>query len=115
MVAVEDIARIAFTADRELQLVTQDPDPCPPWDEAEPSVRQVTICGVRHIQEGYSPQEQHQMWRDLREEHGWKHGPVKDENAKTDPLLVPYSKLHPRLRLRNDLFGAIVTVLSREA
>ena len=35
----------------------------------------------------------HDVWAVGRIEEGWKYGPVKDGNAKTTPLLIPYNQL----------------------
>jgi voltage-gated potassium channel Kch len=36
---------------------------------------------------------EHQLWKEERERAGWSHGPVKDVQKKTNPLLVDFSKL----------------------
>lgn len=35
----------------------------------------------------------HDVWAVGRIEEGWKLGPVKDSEAKTTPLLIPYEEL----------------------
>lgn len=36
---------------------------------------------------------EHRLWKEEREAAGWRHGPVKDIGAKTNPLLVDYTEL----------------------
>ncbi len=36
---------------------------------------------------------EHHLWKEEREQAGWRYGPVKDADLKTNPLLVEYSKL----------------------
>jgi ryanodine receptor 2 len=35
----------------------------------------------------------HDVWSALRYEQGWSYGPVRDNDAKKNPLLVPYAEL----------------------
>jgi len=36
---------------------------------------------------------EHFLWKEEREQAGWRYGPVKDAEKKTNPLLVDYTKL----------------------
>ena len=36
---------------------------------------------------------EHLLWKEEREQAGWTYGPVKDEEKKTNPLLVEYAKI----------------------
>jgi hypothetical protein len=38
---------------------------------------------------------EHDRWMTARQQDGWRHGPKKDNEAKTHPCLVPYEKLPP--------------------
>ncbi len=35
----------------------------------------------------------HDVWATGRIKEGWKYGPVRDDNNKTNPCLVPYDEL----------------------
>lgn len=54
---------------------------------------------------------QHDQWMEEKRTAGWRHGPVKDETAKTHPMMVPYDDLPPRERKKDALVGAIVNAL----
>ncbi len=36
---------------------------------------------------------EHHLWKEEREQAGWRYGPVKDADQKTNPLLVEYAKI----------------------
>jgi hypothetical protein len=38
---------------------------------------------------------EHDRWMAAKLEAGWRHGPTKDDNARTHPSLIPYSQLPP--------------------
>lgn len=46
-------------------------------------------------------EQNHEAWMAYRLAHGWRYGPVKDEDAKTHPDLVPFGDL-PRVEQRKD-------------
>jgi hypothetical protein len=115
MASVEDIARVCHEANRAWQHATGDPAPSPAWDDAPQWQRDSAVDGVRHAQNGATPEQMHQAWCDYKTEAGWTHGPVKDAEAKTHPCLVPYAELDASQHRKDDLFVAIVTALSGEA
>jgi RyR domain/MerR family regulatory protein len=111
----EDIARVVHAANRELQIVQGDPRPSPPWDEiTEAMVRDVTE-GVLEVLGGATPEQSHEAWCDRHRADGWTYGEVKDEQAKTHPLLRPWAELPRDQQLKDNLFGAIVRALAPEA
>ncbi|MET8818443.1 RyR domain-containing protein [Streptomyces rochei] len=112
MADVEAIARVCHDANRAWQIVTGDPAPSPPWDEAPQWQRDSAVDGVRHALNGASPEQMHQAWCDFKAAAGWTYGPVKDAAARTHPCLVPYAELDPAQHRKDDLFVAIVRALS---
>lgn len=108
----ETIARVCHEANRAFQLETGDPQPSPSWDEAPGWQRLSALEGVEKALDGASPEELHEAWCEFKRAHGWQHGEVKDETAKTHPCLVPYEQLPEDQRIKDDLFEAIVTALS---
>jgi hypothetical protein len=46
-------------------------------------------------------------------ETGWRYGKVKNEEARTHPLLVPFDELPPAEQAKDHLFISIVRALSR--
>lgn len=101
----EQIARVVHEANRALQ--TEQADPTIPVSPA----RRSAVEGVRGVLNGASAEESHEGWTRFKVEHGWTLGPVKDEEKKEHPLLVPYDELPEAQRLKDSLFGAIVRVL----
>jgi hypothetical protein len=82
-----------------------------PWDEAEPWQRKSAACGVQFKLENprASPSDQHDAWSTAKLNDGWIFGAVKDPVAKTHPCLVAYSDLPLEQRIKDYLFGAIVS------
>lgn len=110
---VEQIAMIAHEANRVLQIIQDDPT-IPVSDrwlhigaEAQSSLRE----GVRGVLGGNTPEQSHQSWTDFKVENGWTLGPVKDEDKKEHPLLVPYDELPESQQVKDALFVAIVNAL----
>jgi hypothetical protein len=109
-----EIARVVHEANRALQIVQSDPTipVSPGWDDLDAETRRSAVEGVAGVLNGNSPRESHQGWCEFKTAHGWTLGPVKDEVAKTHPLLVPYDQLPPSQQLKDHLFVAIVKALS---
>lgn len=107
-----DVARVCHEANRELQLIQGDPAVSPHWDDAAAWQRLSAVEGVAHARAGATPEQLHESWCDFKRADGWVYGPVKDEDAKTHPCLVPYSELPPEQRIKDALFSAIVGALS---
>jgi hypothetical protein len=105
-----DIARVCHEANRALQLAL-DEAPSPHWDETDAEMRASAVDGVFTALEGATPEELHQSWCEFRLAQGWRHGAVKDTEAKTHPCLVPYAELPEDQRLKDELFQAVVGVL----
>lgn len=109
----EDIARICHEANRALQQINGDPHPSPPWDDAPDWQKQSAINGVLSAVDGTSPQRMHELWCQHKYDEGWTLGAVKDEGLRTHPCLVPYDELPAAERIKDHLFIAIVTAMSK--
>lgn len=57
---------------------------------------------------------EHHLWKEEREQDGWRYGPVKDKDAKTNPLLVEYTKLtdEPAREYNRDFVCRIPLILA---
>ncbi len=112
---LELIAHVCHEANRALQVEQADPTipVSPAWADLDEETRESAIDGVAHIlATGATPAESHDNWARFKREHGWIHGPTKDEHARTHPSLVPYADLPPSQRVKDGLFHAIVRALS---
>jgi len=109
----EQIAQVCHEANRALQLIGDDAQPSPAWDEAPQWQRDSAIAGVEAALDGTTPEQQHNTWCNDRLAAGWTHGPVKDAEAKTHPCLVPYHELPAIQQAKDHVFVAIVGALSR--
>jgi hypothetical protein len=115
-IAVEDILRVVHAANREWQIVTGDPRPSPPWDDASDYEVNTGIATVTAAlaDPTLTPEQNHQRWIDHLVSEGWRWGEVKDEQAKTHPDLVPFDELPEHERQKDRLFLAIVRALAPE-
>lgn len=83
------------------------------WDNAAEWQRESAIKGVVFRLKNPKAKEsaQHDAWMKDKINAGWKYGKTKDENKKTHPCLVPFSKL-PKFQQKKDLlFQSIVDSL----
>lgn len=84
------------------------------WEEAHEWQRESAIAGVKYRLENPSapPSAQHDAWTKDKLEAGWVYGPEKDAEKKTHPCLVAYNELPEEQRKKDELFQAIVDILS---
>lgn len=47
--------------------------------------------------------EAHETWRQTKESQGWRYGPERDNDQKTNPMLVPFEELPAEARGQNSL------------
>lgn len=110
------IAQVCHEANRALQTVQPDPSNpiSQPWDMAKGEIRESAIQGVQGVLDNpeQTPEQSHQQWMTFKESYGWKYGPVKDEDKKEHPCLVPYADLPAKEKVKDELFQAIVKALS---
>lgn len=113
MIATQ-IARVVHEANRALQFEQQDPTipVSPAWDDTDEETQRSAIEGVQGILNGNSPEQSHEGWFRFKVDHGWTLGPVKDEEKKEHPLLVPYNELPASQQVKDKMFFAIVHALA---
>lgn len=111
---VSAIAHVCHEANRALQIEQADPTVpvALPWAEAGTEQQASIISGVIGIQNGNTPEQSHEGWIAFKIDNGWVLGPVKNEETKEHPLLVPYADLPESQRIKDDLFSNIVKALT---
>jgi RyR domain len=84
-----------------------------PWSEAAQWQRDSAIKGVQFaIANPEAPDSaQHDAWCADKVKDGWRHGAVKDADAKTHPCLVAFHDLPAHQQAKDKLFKAIVAAL----
>ncbi len=109
----DDIARVCHEANRAYCQGLGDTSQ-KPWDEAPQWQKDSAVCGVRFCQANPTApaSANHESWFKQKAENGWTYGPVKDENAKTHPCMVPFGQLPIEQQRKDMLFKAIVGSLS---
>lgn len=90
--------------------------PQPHWADAPQRMRDDTLHLIRHTlaHPDKSAEDDHVEWMRVKAAAGWVYGPVKDEVARTHPLLVPYAELPAGQRLKNRALPALILALARE-
>lgn len=111
---VEQIARTCYDAIRAIQFATGDPLPAPPWESADPEMRESTMASVSAVLEGASAEELHAGWCRRKAHDGWRRGEHKDPIAKIHPNLVPWPELPWPAQVKDLVFIAIVQAMSGE-
>lgn len=111
-ISVDLIALVAHEVNRGYCEAIGDPVPAA-WAEATEAHRKSMILGVvSKLRYNSTPQQQHEAWCQSKLGQGWVYGSVKDEEAKTHPCLVDYNDLPDAQRVKDYLFGAVVTALA---
>lgn len=108
----EQIAGIIHEANRQLRIVLGE-SPGPHWMECDPQMRETTVNGVIKAQAGATPEELHEEWVALKGAQGWTIGQYKDVRRRKHPCMVPYDELPPEQQLKDQMFHAMVHVLSQ--
>lgn len=87
------------------------------WAEASVDIQQSAIAGVEFklATPEATPEQQHNAWCSSKIKAGWAYGPVKDAVARTHHCLVPYSALPLEQRVKDHLFGAVVSSMAAVA
>lgn len=114
MMRPADIARVAHEVNRAYCESLGDRS-CPPWEIAPASMQESAINGVRFhfANPDAGPAESHENWLRAREAMGWRWGPVKDEQRKEHPCMLPYDHLPAEQRAKDFLFRGVVHALAQ--
>lgn len=112
-VTTEMIAAVCHEANRGLALAL-DEDPAtvyPTWADAPEEIRESARQGVQRALDGATPAQLHDSWVENKLKNGWTYGPVRNNEAKLHPCILPYHMLPAAQRKKDALFGAIVAAL----
>ena len=110
---MEIIARVAHEAMRAYKRALGE-DEIPAWDEAPDWMHESTLTAVRDrlADPDAPPSAQHEAWMVEKRSAGWRHGPVKDAEAKTHPMMIPYEELPDTERRKDALIQAVIDALA---
>ena len=108
---VERVARVALEANRAWDEV-RGVKPGAPWRQTDQSHRDAAIESVRLALAGAPDSQLHEAWRAHKVANGWTAGATKDEQARTDPMLVPYTALSGEDKRTPALVSAVARSLA---
>lgn len=105
----EEMARVAHEVNRVYSLSLGDSSH-DHWEFAPAWQRDSCVAGVEAIlaNPNTTPEQSHENWLEFKEAEGWKLGQVKDAALKLHPSMVPYDRLPPAERLKDQLFRVVV-------
>lgn len=83
-----------------------------PWEQAPAWQRESALKGVEVALAGATPEQQHEAWLAAKAADGWKHGPVKNPEAKEHPCMVPYAELPEAQKHKDRLFAETVRLVA---
>jgi hypothetical protein len=111
---VAAIARLCYEANRAYAMSIGDPVVPAAWDDTTPNIRKSLIDGVRKNISGVvkTPAESHQAWLEFKTAEGWTYGPVRDDEKKVHPCMVPYSELSVEQKRKDAQFQELVKTTS---
>ncbi|MEM7327711.1 MAG: RyR domain-containing protein [Pseudomonadota bacterium] len=110
--ALEPVARVIHAAIRAWS-VAHGQASLPDWNEAPQWMKDSTYTSIKFVLDNPTADAgaQHVQWMDQRRAQGWTYGPVRDDDRKTHPMLVPFSELPIMEQKKDDLVSAIVKAL----
>ena len=110
---INDVAKVCHEANRALCECQGDLSQVS-WELAPEWQKDSAVKGVVfNLDHPDAPaSSSHESWLQVKEEEGWKYGPVKDAEKKEHPCFVPYDQLPIEQQAKDHLFKAVVTALS---
>lgn len=87
-----------------------------PWDDAPDWQKNSAVLGVEFClaNPDAPPSANHGSWLKVKQDEGWKYGPVKDVEKKEHPCFVPYEDLPEEQKQKDRLFKAICNSFKKE-
>jgi hypothetical protein len=107
------VAKICHEANRALCASHGDLSQ-PSWEQAPEWQRSSAVAGVLfNLDHRDAPASaSHESWLKHKLEEGWRYGPVKDQDKREHPCMVPYEQLPREQQAKDHLFKAIVLSLA---
>jgi hypothetical protein len=116
LLTVEQFGRLNHALRREVARIFGDGTVPPDWDEAPGWMHAESARSARKLLEnpGMMAEEEHDRWmrQKLAEDPPWRYGPVRDDEAKIHPSLLPFDQLPPGERLKDLLRVSLAGSLS---
>ena len=112
-VHIETVAKLAHEIVSALAKET-DGTVMPPWSEAPEWMHKSSIEMVTAMYKDPSlpTSHFHDFWMKQRKDAGWKWGPVRDEEKKENPAMVPYDELPASQRAKDAALKALVRTIA---
>ena len=113
-VRIETVAELAHEIIRAMALET-DGTVMPPWSEAPEWMQKSSVEMVTAMYKDPSlpASHFHDVWMKQRTDAGWKWGPVRNEDTKENPAMVPYSELPVSQRAKDTALKAMVSTIAK--
>lgn len=102
-----EISKIAHETMREYKESLGEP--LPAWDNAAQWMKDSTVDTIKDIMSDPSKtaEDIHNEWMRQKIASGWKYGPVKDAEQKTNPLLIPFNNLTVQEKIKDSLMSEV--------
>ena len=111
---LDQIARVCHEVNRAYCQSLGD-DSQPSWEDAPEWQRVSARAGVDfHLMGDFPPEASHISWLAVKEQEGWKYGPVKDPGKKEHPCFMPFSELPREQQAKDHIFRAVVHALKEQ-
>lgn len=110
----ENVAQICHEANKGL-CATQGDFTQTEWAIAPEWQKDSAIMGVEfHLANpDANAEDSHNSWLKVKEDDGWKYGPVKNPDLKEHPCFLPFGELPESQQAKDHLFKGIVHALAK--
>lgn len=108
----DQAAHIIHETIRAMQTALGDPNPAPPWDDADDDQRASTRTAIAMALDGATEDDLHRSWTMTKIAAGYTPGPTRDPIARTHPNLgLARAQLPPTEQAKDTVLLALVRIL----